>query len=69
MNKPLSTPQDLAQEARDNLGLPHWFAMITPWQDGGFGETTCALTESNVFVASFVHEGLYLGAYYATGHA
>ena len=69
MNKPLFTPQDRAQEARDNLGLPHWFALITPWQDDGFGETTCALPESNVFVASFVHEALDLGAYYATGHA
>ena len=69
MNKPTPTPQDLAREARDNLGLPHWCAMITPWQDDGFGETTCALTESNVFVASFIHEALDLGAYYATGHA
>ena len=69
MNKPLPTPQDLAQEARDNLGLPHWYAMIIPWQDDGFGGITCAPVESNVFVASFVHEGLDLGVYYATGHA
>ena len=69
MNKPLSTAQDRAREARDNFGLPHWYAMITPWQDDGFGGITYALVESNAFAASFIHEGLYLGAYYATGHA
>ena len=69
MDKPLPTLQDLAREARDNLGLPHWYAMITPWQDDGFGGITCALVESNAFAASFIHEALDLGAYYATGHA
>ena len=69
MNKPLSTPQDLAQEARDDLGLPHWYAMIVPWQDDGFGGITCALVESHAFVFAFVCEGTEQGEYYATGHA
>ena len=68
MNKPLSTAADV-QEARDRTGLPHWFAMLNPLQDDGFGGITCALAESNEFVFSFVYEALDLGAYYATGHA
>ena len=67
MNKP--TPRDIAQESRDNLGLPHWYAMITPWQDDGFGGITCASVESNEFVFSFIYEAIDLGDYYATGHA
>lgn len=68
MNKPLFTA-DGAQEARDRIGLPHWFAMLTPLQDDGFGGITCALVESNAFVFSFIYEGTDRGAYYATGHA
>ena len=68
MNKPLSTAA-YVQEARDRIGLPHWFAMLNPLQDDGFGGITCALAESNEFVFSFVYEALDLGAYYATGHA
>lgn len=68
MNKSLSTAADV-QEARDGIGLPHWFAMLTPHQDDGFGGITCALAESNVFVSSFVFEAIDHGAYYDTGHA
>ena len=68
MNKPLFTA-DGAWEARDRIGLPHWFAMLNPLQDDGFGGVTCALAESNEFVFSFVYEGADQGAYYATGHA
>ena len=68
MNNPLLTP-DGAQEARDRIGLPHWFAMLNPLQDDGFGGITCALVESNAFVFSFIYEGTDQGAYYATGHA
>lgn len=68
MNKPLSTAADV-QEARDRIGLPHWFAMLTPLQDDGFGGITCTPAESNEFVSAFVYEGTDQGAYYATGHA
>lgn len=69
MNKPLSTAADV-QEARDRIGLPHWFAMLNPLQDDGFGGITCAPAESNGFVFSFVYEGVDCGApYYETGHA
>ena len=68
MNKPLSTAADV-QETRDHIGLPHWFAMLNPLQDDGFGGITCAPAESNEFVCSFVYEAIDLGAYYATGHA
>lgn len=56
-------------EARDHIGLPHWYAMLNPLQDDGFGGITCALVESNAFVFSFIYEGTDQGAYYATGHA
>lgn len=59
-----------AYEVRDSIGLPHWYAMIHPRQDDGFGGITCASTESNSFVFSFVFEGSDCGApYYETGHA
>ena len=69
MNKPLSTAADVVQEARDRIGLPHWYAMLNPLQDDGFGGITCALAESNAFVFSFIYEGVAQGEYYATGHA
>lgn len=57
-------------EARDRIGLPHWYAMLNPLQDDGFGGVACALVESNDFVFSFVYEGIDCGApYYETGHA
>jgi len=68
MNKPLSTA-DGVQEARDRIGLPHWFALLTPLQDDGFGEITCAPADSNEFVFSFVYEGTDQVHYYETGHA
>ena len=68
MNKPLFTANG-AQEARERIGLPHWYAMVYPWQDDGFGGTVCATVGSEQFVVSFVNEGLTLGDYYATGHA
>lgn len=68
MNKPLSTADDI-QEARDRIGLPHWYAMLTPLQDDGFGEITCAPAESSEFVFSFVYEGTDQVHYYETGHA
>ena len=68
MNKPLSTAADV-QEARDRIGLPHWYAMLYPLQDDGFGGIVCAPAESNEFVFSFVYEGTDQVHYYATGHA
>ena len=56
-------------ETRDRIGLPHWYAMLNPLQDDGFGGIVCALVESNAFVFSFIYEGTDLGAYYETGHA
>ena len=59
-----------ACEARDNTGLPHWYAMLHPLQDDGFGGIVCALAESNSFVFSFLFEGANCGSpYYETGHA
>ena len=57
-------------EARARIGLPHWYAMIHPLQDDGFGGIVCATFESMGFVFSFVYEGVDCGApYYETGHA
>ena len=69
MTKPLFTRAG-DYEARDRIGLPHWYAMLHPLQDDGFGGITCATVESNDFVFSFVYEGVNCGApYYETGHA
>lgn len=69
MKQPLFTSAG-GYEARDRIGLPHWYAMLNPLQDDGFGGIVCALVESNNFVASFLYEGIDCGApYYATGHA
>ena len=69
MKQPLFTRAG-EYEARDRIGLPHWYAMLNPLQDDGFGGITCAPVESNGFVFSFVYEGVDCGApYYATGHA
>ena len=56
-------------EARDNLGLPHWYALFNPLQDDGFGGIVCTKEEVDDFVYSFIYEGTDLGVYYATGHA
>ena len=57
-------------EARDRIILPHWYAMLNPLQDDGFGGITCAKEDVNDFVDSFIYEGTDLGtSYYATGHA
>ena len=37
-------------EARDRIGLPHWYAMLNPLQDDGFGGIVCAKEEVNSFV-------------------
>lgn len=59
-----------ACETRANTGLPHWYAMLNPLQDDGFGGTVCAKEEVNPFIYSFVYEGIACGVpYYATGHA
>ena len=59
-----------AYEARDRIGLPHWYAMLNPMQDDGFGGIVCAKEEVNSFVYSFIYEGTDCGdSYYATGHA
>ena len=68
MNKPLSTAADV-QEARDRIGFPHWFALLTPLQDDGFGGIICAPVEFNEFVFSFIYEGTDQEHYYDTGHA
>ena len=67
MKQPLSTS---VYEARDRIGLPHWYAMLNPLQDDGFGGIVCATVGSNDFVFSFLFEGIDCGApYYETGHA
>ena len=64
---PLATSGDY--EVRGRIGLPHWYAMLNPLQDDGFGGIVCALVESNAFVFAFVYEAIDHGDYYATGHA
>lgn len=55
-------------EVRDRW--PHWYALLNPLQDDGFGEIVCAKEEVNSFVYSFIYEGTDCGtSYYATGHA
>ena len=73
MTKPELTEASLVARAykiRVEVGLPHWYAMLNPLQDDGFGGITCAPAGSNEFVFSFVYEGVDCGApYYETGHA
>ena len=56
-------------EARDRIGLPHWYGLLNPLQDDGFGGSVWAKEEVNDLVYSFNYEGTDQGANYATGHA
>ena len=73
MKKPKLTQARIAPSAykiRVAVGLPHWYAMLDPMQDDGFGGIVCAKKEVNSFVYSFIYEGIDCGnPYYATGHA
>ena len=73
MKKPKSTKDRLIARTYmmcAAVGLPHWYAMLNPLQDDGFGGTVCAKEEVNSFIYSFVYEGIACGVpYYATGHA
>lgn len=63
---PLTTSGDYG--ARDRW--PHWYALLNPLQDDGFGGIVCAKEEVNSFVYFFIYEGTDCGnPYYATGHA
>ena len=65
---PLTTSGDY--KVRGRIGLPHWYALLDPLQDDGFGGIVCTKEEVNSFVYSFIYEGTDCGnPYYATGHA